>query len=108
MHKNASGGKIWLLKDNQRLFRRVRTQKERSMHWGDYGPGMGMGFGWLFMIVFWGLVISVVFFIVQAISGRAGTGQKGESALDILEKRYAKGEITKEEFEKIRNDLTKK
>ncbi len=74
------------------------------MHWGDYG----MGFGWLFMIIFWGLVILGVFFIVMSISGRIGTGQKGESALDILEKRYAKGEITGEEFEKMKSDLTKK
>lgn len=75
------------------------------MHWGDYG--WGMGFGWLFMLVFWVLVILGVVYIFKTISERTGTGQKGESALDILKKRYAKGEINKEEFEKMKNDLTK-
>ncbi len=76
------------------------------MHWGDYG--MGMGFGWFFMILFWVLVILGVVYIIKAISERTGSRQKGESALDILEKRYAKGEITREEFEKMKSDLTKK
>ncbi len=75
------------------------------MHWGDYG--WGMGFGWLFMIIFWGLVILGVIYIVKMIAERSRPSEKGESALDILKKRYAKGEITREEFEKMKDDLTK-
>ena len=87
------------------------------MHWGDYGWGVGFGLGWLFMIIFWALVIlgpivlvilGVIYCVklIAGISDRKG-GTKDETPLDILKKRYAKGEITKEEFEKIKDDLTK-
>lgn len=76
------------------------------MHWGDYswGLGMGFGFGWLFMIVFWGLVILGIVFIIKMI---AGGPKKEETALDILKKRYAKGEITKDEYDSMKDDLLK-
>ncbi|MDH4231434.1 MAG: SHOCT domain-containing protein [Nitrospirota bacterium] len=75
------------------------------MHWGDYG--WGMGFGWVFMIFLWVLVIFGIFYVIRIVMTRAKKENAGESALDILRKRYAKGEITKEEFEKIRDDLLK-
>lgn len=71
------------------------------MHW-DYG--WGMGFGWFFMILFWILIILGIVYLVKLIAG----GEKrttGESALDILKKRYARGEINKEEFEEKKKDL---
>jgi len=54
------------------------------------------------------LVIVGVVYIVQAISRRAGQPGPEEAPLDILKKRYAKGEITKEEFERMKDDLLKK
>jgi putative membrane protein len=72
------------------------------MHWGNYG---GMGFGWIFMILFWALVILVIFFLIKYIAGRDRTESPKETALDILKKRYAKGEINKEEFEDKKKDL---
>ncbi len=74
------------------------------MHWGDYG--WGMGFGWIFMIIFWGLVILGIVYLIQVVS--KGTKKEDtETPLDILKKRYAKGEITKEEYERMKDDLTK-
>ncbi len=78
------------------------------MNWGNYGMGWGMGFGWFFMILFWVLVILGIVYLFRMISERTGTQKREESALDILEKRYAKGEIGKEEFERMKSDLSKR
>jgi len=67
------------------------------MGWdGMYGYGMGWGwFGPILMIIFWGLVILGIVYFVKALTGR-GASPKEETALDILKKRYAKGEIDAE------------
>lgn len=70
------------------------------MHWGDFG-GMGIGgfgFGWIFMVLFWAFVILGVVYLVKQLSGGSKTGVSRETAEDILKKRYASGEITKEEY----------
>jgi putative membrane protein len=41
------------------------------------------------------------------IAGSSKTEDKQETAIDILKMKYAKGEISKEEFEKIKQDLIK-
>jgi len=75
------------------------------VNWGTYG--WGMGFGWIFMIMFWALVIFGIVYLVQvATKGWKSTEQR-ETPLDILKKRYAKGEITKEEFDRMKDDLSK-
>jgi putative membrane protein len=37
--------------------------------------------------------------------GDGSSGRNGDTALDILKKRYARGEITKEEYEQIKKDI---
>ena len=82
------------------------------MGWGfgNYG-GYGGVMGWIgpiMMIVFWGaLIVGIVFLVRFLTRGGGGSGNPGgrESALDILKKRYAKGEMSREEFEAMRKDL---
>lgn len=63
----------------------------------------------LAMLIFWIVVILIAVFIVWTLIGRTGSSlvNAQESALDILKKRYARGEISEEEFEHKRNELEK-
>lgn len=72
-----------------------------------FGFGMGGG-GGLFMVVFWVAVLAGVFFLVRALvrSGSRGEGSRREETADeILKKRYAGGEISREEFEEKRRRI---
>ena len=69
------------------------------MHWGNYG-GMGYGgFGWIFMVLFWALVILGIVYLLKQIFSDKKVTSLTESADEILKKRYAAGEVTKDEFE---------
>ena len=72
-----------------------------------FGDGwLGMTFGFLLFIVFWGAVIWLIVWAVRKSSGSKGMEGTTQSALDIAKVRYAKGEITKEQFEQIKKDLS--
>ena len=57
--------------------------------------------GILFLIVL-GVAI---YFIVQSARSKNMFGQAAETPLDIIKKRYARGEITKEEFDRLKKEL---
>ena len=69
------------------------------MHWGNFGSGFGgFGLGWIFMVLFWAFVLlGVVYLLRQLFSGKEAACHT-ETAVDILKKRYAAGEIPTEEY----------
>ena len=77
--------------------------------------GFGFGFGGIVMVIFWVAVIGVAVWLLSLLFPRAthsassgGTLQRTdtlESPIQILNQRYARGEITKEQFEQMRRDL---
>jgi putative membrane protein len=81
---------------------------------GPFGPGMmrghgwmwgvGMGLGGLVMLAFWGLVILGVILLIRSVGGAHGGGWQ-ETPLSLLKRRYAGGEITREQYEQMRKDL---
>jgi putative membrane protein len=52
------------------------------------------------MLLFWGLVILGSIYLVKMLTGGSGTSAPQETAEDILRKRFARGELSREEFEK--------
>ncbi len=84
--------------------------------WQDGGWGMmgsGMWGGWMFLmpiffILFWGLVIWGIVALVRGLSGQRSSDSAppaADSALEMLKKRYARGEIDKKEYEEKKKDL---
>ncbi len=87
---------------------------------------VGMGGGWfvwliallLFLLLVGGLIAVVVWLVSRgpsgthsasggrASGGRASGGRaSGEDAMDVLRRRYANGEISREEYQRMRQDL---
>lgn len=74
-----------------------------------------MPFGWIFMLLFWGFIIWGIFALAKGGFGghMCGHGHGGDhdatkkdkTPLEILQERYAHGEIDKTEFEEKKKDL---
>ena len=74
---------------------------------GWYGNGMG-SFGWLGMGVFWLILLGLIMWLVVRLlpgSSDGTTRSTGESALEILDRRMASGDIQTEAWQAQRNAL---
>jgi putative membrane protein len=67
--------------------------------------GFGMGFGAIIMVLFWGAIIWLVISLINA--GTKKSEETPESPLAILKKRYARGEITREQYLEMEKELTR-
>ncbi len=81
------------------------------MWWhGMNGYGWGWGVGIVFMALFWIALILLVVWAVRAASARSPGSHPPapplETPLEILQRRYARGEIGKAEYEEKRRDLS--
>ena len=75
------------------------------MMYGFGGHGWGMGLAWLAGLIFIILVVWLVNTLVVNQNKRQ-YANIGKSALEILKERYAKGEISKEEFEEKKHEIS--
>ena len=72
--------------------------------WFD-GFSWWMIFGGIWMLVFWGGLIALIVWAITRLTRRGGPAG-GQNALDIARERYARGEITREQFDQIKKDLS--
>ena len=72
--------------------------------WGvNEGMGWWMLFGWIWMLLFWGAIIWLVVWGIGQATG--GSRRNEDTPLEIARRRYARGEITREQFDQLRQDL---
>jgi putative membrane protein len=64
-----------------------------------------MPYGGLWMIIFWVLVVVGIAFLIKFAADRGASRTDGPSAMEILKRRYASGEISKEEYEEKKKEL---
>ena len=85
------------------------------MMWGwpnMMGGFFGGGLGWIgiilsfifFILIIIGIILLIVW-LVKRTTHSGIEGKTGSKALDILKERYARGEITKDQYESIKKDL---
>ncbi len=70
---------------------------------GMGGFGMGL-FGWVFMILIWVLIIAGIIALVKWLT-QSTSGNQKKTPLEILQDRFARGDINEDEYEHKKNIL---
>jgi putative membrane protein len=104
-HKGKSWAKRWARIALCRVPLHLRDGGGIEGETGEEVIGMGMGLTWIFWVV---LIAVLAIAIGWSYSNRRKKkGSSIDAAVDILEQRYAKGEIGKAEFEEKKQELAK-
>lgn len=74
------------------------------MWYAHEGMGWWMLIGTIWLVVFWALIIGLIVWAVGRLTERRPRPPL-ETAIEIAAQRYARGEITREEYEQIRQAL---
>ncbi|HKK27791.1 MAG TPA: SHOCT domain-containing protein [Gemmatimonadota bacterium] len=88
------------------------AQAYDGRRFGHMMGGWGWGWGILGMLLWLALIVLVVVLVWRLLrrgggeDGGARPARGGETPLDILERRYARGEIDREEFQRMKRDLS--
>lgn len=69
------------------------------------GTGWWMVFGGVWMVVLWGVLITLIVWGIKKLTERGDSTLK-HKPLDITKERYARGEISREEFDQLKKDLS--
>jgi len=84
----------------------IFLQMNNPQHMMDgWGNGFGMGlmiFFWLLILVF---IVTLIWFLIRK-GSESPTESTGESSLEILKKRYARGEIDEEQYRRMKKEIT--
>jgi putative membrane protein len=98
---------LWLSIPTIALADQATGYPSRYMMWD--GGWHGMFFGPLMMIIFLAIAVAVVVLIIRWLGGlghgSSSNAKSGDDPLDILKKRFARGEIDKDEYEERRRVL---
>lgn len=76
----------------------------------NYGPWGGFPWMWIFPLIF---LIVMLIFLFRGVGGggwpmcggHETRGSREESARELLDRRYARGEISREEYQQMKKDL---
>lgn len=71
-------------------------------HMQGYG---GMGFGWGFGLIIWLLLLVGIIIGIKWLVSSSGNGVHAPTAMEILKQRYARGEISEEEYRKMKKEI---
>ena len=74
------------------------------------GPGgyMSGGIMLLFALIWLAVLAGIVVLIVWAVRQTGAGGRRPEDALAILDTRYARGEITREDYERMKREISER